>query len=63
MEQSSCRKVLERASLELVTDERRYDEWAKEQRLISRINEEERLKCLSKQDIANEAWKKDIHDV
>ncbi len=41
-----------------VTDENQHEEWLKKNRLISRINEEERLKSLSKKDIADEAWAK-----
>ena len=41
-----------------VTDESQHEEWLKKNRLISRINEEERLKSLSKQDVLDEAWAK-----
>lgn len=41
-----------------VTDESQYEEWAKKNRRIDRINEQERLACQSKQDKLDEAWLK-----
>jgi len=41
-----------------VTDESQNEEWLKKNHLIERINEEERLKSLSKQDKLDAEWAK-----